>query len=490
MPRGGGGGGGFRGGGFSGGGFRGGGFSGRGGGFGGGYRGGGSRGGTPFGRTGARRTVSGGRRGPYSHHRYYPRRRYYRYWHMPWYRRWWYSPYWAGYWGRPWYYSPAYMGGGVAIAILMLLVVLPVFGVAFWYPFSDADINGTVNYRSTESLYYNEYWYEYEYMDGSGQIEYSVQSTTSDVKFAIWNQPFSSLPTMDRVGSVVDSVVLINNQYRYEQFYLRAGSTIHYNFSADSSVDFYIFDWYDMYYWDMGSPATPEVSGTTGDDTYVVPSADDYYLVWHNDGGGSSINVDYNISYTEKNVIDLESVTYHHEGPGQNLADTVTGLPAGNWYFFIYFDPMFSPAEFTIITFDVTFNTGYTAAERWSSLAPIFIVILVVVAIIIVAAVVARRGQKKIKPSSDPKAAATTPTAKKQVSKTTSLTATNCVRCGAGNSATAKFCIKCGGKISGRQVGSKPEITTPANSKSCAYCGSKIKGMDKFCIFCGTKINT
>ena len=210
MPRGGGGG--FRGGGFSGGGFRGGGFGGRGG-FGGGYRGGGSRGGTPFGRTGARRTVTGGRRGPYSHHRYYPRRRYYRYWHMPWYRRWWYSPYWAGYWRRPWYYSPAYIGGGVAFTVLMLLVVLPILGVAFWYPFSDADTNGNVNYRSTEYLYYNEYWYEYEYIDGSGQISYSVQSTTSDISFAVHNQPFSSLPKIDRPGSITGTKLLTTNQY-------------------------------------------------------------------------------------------------------------------------------------------------------------------------------------------------------------------------------------------------------------------------------------
>jgi len=488
MPRGGGGG--FRGGGFSGGGFRGGGFSGRGGGFGGGYRGGGSRGGTPFGRTGARRTVSGGRRGPYSHHRYYPRRRYYRYWHMPWYRRWWYSPYWAGYWRRPWYYSPAYMGGGIAFIILMFLVILPVAGVAFWYPFSNADLNGNVNYRSTEELYYNEYWYEYEYMDNSGQITYSVQSSSSNVMFAIWNQPFSSLPTTDRDGSVADSVILINNQYRYEQFYLKQGSTIHYDWNSTNTVEFYIFDWYGIYYWDQGSSGTHKVhlTGTTGDNTYVIPYADDYYVVWHNDVGGS-ITVDYNISYTEKNVVDLETVTLHHEGPGQNLADTVTGLPAGNIYFFIYFDPMYSPEEYTYITFDVTYYTGYTAVERWQSLAPIFIVILVVVVIIIIAAIVARRGQKKIKPSSEPKTAATAPSTKKKVAKTTAQMPATCVRCGAGNTATAKYCIKCGGKMSGRQYGAAPTVITPATAKSCAYCGSKIKGADKFCMFCGTKID-
>ncbi|GAH06062.1 unnamed protein product, partial [marine sediment metagenome] len=40
--------------------------------------------------------------------------------------------------------------------------MLPLFGVAMWFPFSNGDANGDVNYRSTETLYFNEYWYEYE----------------------------------------------------------------------------------------------------------------------------------------------------------------------------------------------------------------------------------------------------------------------------------------------------------------------------------------
>jgi DNA-directed RNA polymerase subunit RPC12/RpoP len=406
---------------------------------------------------------------------------------MPWYRRWWYSPYWAGYYRRPWYYSPAYIGGGVSFSILLLLVVLPIFGVAILYPFSNADVNGNINYRSTEDLYYNEYWYEFEFMDAGGQITYSVHSTTSNVKFAIWNQPFSSLPTVDRSNYTADIITIDNNpnDYWYEQFYLKTGSSISYDFNASITVDFYIFDWYGMYNWDNGYSATPEVSGTTGLGTYNIDSADDYYVVWHNDVGGS-IDIDYNITYIEKNVKDLDSVTYHSEGPGQILADTVTGLPGGDIYFFIYFDPMYSPESYTTITFDVTYNTGYNAAERWQVLSPIFIVILVVIVIIMIAAVVARKGQKKIKPSSDPKGAATTT---KRVSKTTAQMAAKCVRCGAGNTSTAKYCIACGGKMTGRQVGANPEIITPAMAKSCAYCGSKIKNADKFCMFCGTKID-
>ena len=47
---------------------------------------------------------------------------------------------------------------------MFALILLPLAGVAFAFPFSDADVDGTVNYRSTETLYFNEFWYEYEYI--------------------------------------------------------------------------------------------------------------------------------------------------------------------------------------------------------------------------------------------------------------------------------------------------------------------------------------
>ncbi|MFX0037397.1 MAG: hypothetical protein ACFE9I_17380, partial [Candidatus Hermodarchaeota archaeon] len=194
-----------RGGGFRGGGFRGGGA--RGGGFGGGFRGGGFRGapgairggyrgsssGRPFGRTGATRITSRSPRGPYSHTYYHPHRSYYRpYWwyYRPWYWRWWYSPWWAGHWYRPWYYSPVYIGGGIVFMIILALIILPIAGVAFLFPFSDADIGGNVNYRSTETLYFNEFWYEYEYIEEGNDITFFVQSSMSVITFAIWDQPF------------------------------------------------------------------------------------------------------------------------------------------------------------------------------------------------------------------------------------------------------------------------------------------------------------
>ena len=178
MPRGGGGfgGGGFGGGGFSGGGFR-----------GGGHRGGAPSfrsggGGSPFGRTGAQRSVSRGPRG----NNYYGRHggyygRYGRYGGGWGYGGWWgYRP-WYGrgywFWGRPWgswYYSPVYIGGGFILFILMLLLVIPLVGLATVpYP---ASTTQDVKYNDTKTINYNEYWYESEYLSAGNTIDYYVQA--------------------------------------------------------------------------------------------------------------------------------------------------------------------------------------------------------------------------------------------------------------------------------------------------------------------------
>ncbi|MFW9827861.1 MAG: zinc ribbon domain-containing protein, partial [Candidatus Thorarchaeota archaeon] len=166
---------------------------------------------------------------------------------------------------------------------------------------------------------------------------------------------------------------------------------------------------------------------------------------------------------------------------------TVPAGMSGNWYFFIYFDPMNSPDESTTITFDVTYDTGVTYQERWVDIQWILIIILVIVAIIIIAAVVARRGQKKLKlkePVSEEKA-------KKSPYKTEEpeviTKETNCPRCNAQIKPDSKFCPKCGGKIEGRQVG-VPSITTPSTAKTCSLCGSKLTGTENFCKWCGTQI--
>ncbi|MEE9378118.1 MAG: zinc ribbon domain-containing protein [Candidatus Lokiarchaeia archaeon] len=489
MPRGGGGG--FRGGGFSGGGFRGGGFSGgRGGGFGGGYRGGGSRSGAPFGRTGATRITSRSPSGPYSHRYYRPHRRYYRpswWYHRPWYYRWWYSPFWAGHYYRPWYYSPVYIGGGIIFMILLALIILPVVGIAFIYPFSNANVDGYVNYRSTETLYFNEFWYEYEHVD-DGSIDYSVQSLSSDLTFVIWDNPFENLPTTTAHIDVDQSIRLSNNEYRYEGNYLRSGSLIQYDFNASGPVDFFISNSYDLYLWDQGSSPSFYVDVENTDQysgSLVISEAQDYYIVWFNDGA-SSVDVDYTINYTATNVIDFTDIYTQEIQEGVTLSGSYSIPSSGNWYFFIYFDPMLSPEESTTITFDVTYNTGVSSQERWLDVQWILIIVLVIIVVVLLAAVVARKGQKKLKLKT-PEQTSTKPSPYKETSAKAPEKVLKCKRCKAPIKPDSKFCPNCGGKIEGRQIGA-PTITTPAKAKTCSLCGSKLAGTEKFCKWCGTKI--
>ncbi|NVM18577.1 MAG: zinc ribbon domain-containing protein [Candidatus Lokiarchaeota archaeon] len=483
MPRGGGArGGGFRGGGFGGGGFRGGGF--RGGPT--GFRMGGSRSsGTPFGRTGARRVTSRSPSGPYRHSYYRPRRRYYGYGYWPWYRRWWYNPWWAGRWYRPWYYSPVYVGGGITIAIVLGLILLPLVGVAFWFPFSSADTNGTVNYRSTETLYFNEYWYEYENIKEGNEITYSIQSSPSLISFAIWDQPFENLPTTTRFGNDTDQLVLTNDWYEYIGYYLKPGSSITYSFNASDQIDFFIASGQALYDWNQGgSPSffVEESNVNQSIGVYNVLSAMDYYLVWYNDGL-STVTVNFTIVYSASDVVDLTLGTdVYFIGVDSVPQDTFTVPNAGNWYFFVFFDPMLSPEESTTITFDVTYDTGITSVDRWIDVQPILITIIVVVGIIVVAALLARRGQKKLKSKPPSKAAPTKISVKKSKEATS-----KCIRCNSSIRADAHFCPNCGGKVEGRITGT-PTVVTPAKAKSCSYCGSKLLVGDKFCKWCGTKV--
>jgi ribosomal protein L40E len=500
MPRGGGGGGrgggGFRGGG---GGFRGGGFGG-----GGAFRGGGFRGGStsfrtgsvgssgrPFGRTGATRTVSRSPRGPYTHSYYRPYGYYYHPWwwyHRPFYYRWWwYSHWWAGYYYRPWYYSPMYVGGGIVFAIIFLLILLPLAGVALAFPFSNADINGSVNYRSTETLYFNEFWYEYEYIELGNDITYSVQSSIADITFAIWDQPFENLPLITQYDNEVGPITLTNNEYQYLWMFLRPESLIAFDFNASAQVDFFIADGNDLYLWNEGYSPSFEliIPNTVGGSGFLpITTAKDYYVVWYNDGG-SSVDVDFNVDFTIANVVDfsvadvnIETVTF--------IPETTFPVPnSGNWYFFIYFDPMNSIEESTAITFDVTYDTGITSTERWFDIQPILIVILVIVVILILFAVISRRGQKKVKslPSKEP----SKPSAPETEVKEKKEEKLKCIRCGATHSSDAEFCPQCGGKIDGRQLGTT-SVTTPAGNKICSYCGSELLEKDNFCKWCGTKV--
>jgi hypothetical protein len=384
-----------------------------------------------------------------------------------------------------------YVGGGITAIILFALILLPIAGVTFLFPFSDADTNGFVNYRSTETLYFNEFWYEYEHVEAGNDITFSVQSSPSDITFAIWDHPFESLDTTTVGIPVVRSKSITAGDYWTEWLFLRPGSSIEYEFNASSPIDFFIADGTDFYWWDQGSspsffvnePNTNESSGVL-----AITSAHDYYIVWNNDGG-SPVNVDYSINYTAASVVDFSSTFETQEGVTLISQDTFSVPHSGNWYFFVYFDPMNAPEESTTITFDVTYDTGVTSRDRWINISWILIIILVIVVIVIIAAVIARSGQKKLKlkepEKTPPKGTKGSPYKKAKVPTTES----NCVRCGASLHSDSKFCPKCGGKVEGRQI-SITSVSTPANSKSCSLCGSKLLASEKFCKWCGTKVET
>lgn len=486
MPRGGGGrgGGGSRGGGgFRGGGFRGGGAS---------FRS--SRGrtsGRPFGRTGARRTVTRSTRGPYRHRSYRRYGRHYRHWYYPyyrpWYRRWWYHPWWSGYYYRPWYYSPVYVGGGIIFIIIFALIALPLLGIAMAFPFGNADTSGVVNYRSTETLYYNEYWYEYENINQGNEITFSVQSSPSKISFAIWDQPFESFPLTTKSGSFSDQFLVHSDGYEYYSLYLKPGSTIDYDFNASNSIDFFIADGNNLNEWNSYKSYSfeLEINSTMADSGSLLITASmgakDYYLVWYNEEI-AAVDVEFILNYTATDVIDLTEAEYYEEAVDIISETSITVPNDGNWYFFVYFDPMNSPEESTSVTFDVSYDTGVNSIDRWIDFRPILIIIGIIVCIVIIAAVLARRSQKKLKAKAPSKPSAKSPYVK--VKPTPSVT---CVRCGSELKPNDQFCRNCGGKREGRAVGGS-SITTPAKSKICAYCGSKIPTKAKFCGVCGTKI--
>jgi len=491
-----------RGGGFSGGGFRGGGS------FGGGFRGSSSSfrssfrsssssSSRPFGRTGARRTVTSSRSGPYSHRSHYPRRHYYR---RPWYRRWWYSPWW-GYYYRPWYYSPVYVGGGIVFAIILMLILLPLMGVAFAFPGSSYDSTGTVNYRSTETLYFNEYWYEYEKIDAGSTMTFSIQSTPGVVSFAIDDHPFDDFSLTTKTGEINYSINLQPNYYEYYTIYLRRGSTIQYDFNASESVDFFITDIQEFNDWYYEESAQFYYESTTVNDSgaYSIENTEDVYMVWYNGNSTSNIDVDISLSYEAVGVPDFSEALYAVEAEN-SIGETTIDIPTdGTWYFFVYFDPMYSTDETVEITFDVTYETDNTSIDEWVDYRPTLIVIGVIIGLVIIFAVAARRTQKKKKykegtqPGTTQTTTTTTSTKPSAYGKPSQMTlssksGSNCIRCGATMKPGDIFCSECGGKTQGRSTSATTK-KTPINSKLCSYCGSKLEPIDNFCKYCGTTVN-
>ncbi|MFX1476866.1 MAG: WD40 repeat domain-containing protein [Promethearchaeota archaeon] len=228
------------------------------------------------------------------------------------------------------------------------------------WAFSNRNNSGSVTYRSTETLYFNEYWYEYEHIRAGNQINFSVQSTPSVISFAIWDQPFENLPVTTKIGTGADIFQLTSDSYNYYSIFLRSGSTISYNFNTTGLVDFFIADANAFYLWTQGgSPSFyVDLQNTTSEkNSFIVPTTQDYFVVWYNEGM-SSVSVDYIINYTALNVPNLSVADFYVEAIDFIPEQTFIVPNEGKWYFFIYFEPMNSPEESTSITFDVTYDIG------------------------------------------------------------------------------------------------------------------------------------
>jgi hypothetical protein len=490
VPRGGGG---FRGGGFGGGGFR-----------GGGFRGGGRSfrvgrvrsSGRPFGRTGSRRTVSRPPRSSgYRRHGRYGGR----YWgpyYRPWYRRWWHWHWWWGYPYRPWYRAPVYWGGGFVLAIIVLLVVLPAF-IFIPFPFSNASAEGTVTYRDTQTLYFNEYWYESEQVGEGRSIDYRVEAQ-SPVTFAIWDQPFENLPTTTLNGmySESDMVVQGNHDYQYIGYFLRPGSEINYNFTVSGGViDFFIADANDLNRWNNWETILPPVehSASNGDlGTFNVDYAQDWYLVWYN-SGSTPISVDFTVSYIAVGAPDFSGTPVHIDNVVDPISGTFTTTDTGTWYFFIYLDPFVNPEEAVDITFDVSYDTGMTSSQRWGDFSPILMFLGLIIVIILIVAIIQRATAKKT-PEVSATAATTPPTGTTPTTTTTPSTPTptrttegDCHRCNFRYKPGDVYCKNCGAKLLGRDYG-VAKVSTPASAKNCKSCGVVLKPDSRYCKNCGAKV--
>ena len=492
MPRGGGGG--FGGGGFGGGGFRGGGF--RGGSR--SYRSGSVRSsGRPFGRTGSRRTVSRSPRSS-SHRRSHYGRRYWGGYYRPWYRRPWHWNWWWGYHHRPWYYGPVYWSGGLVLGILALLIILPIIGMAVIpYPFTNASSDGVVNYSDTQTLNFNEYWYEKESMKSGQEIQYQLVDAYSSVTFMIWDEPFENFDTMQTITGNHSGTLTVqgDHDYQYLGFFLKPGSTLDVNFTTTDSLEFFIADATDLNRWNNWETITPEIydASTNGEIAhFTIPWAQDWYIVWYNPGS-SSIDVTYDVDYTAVDLPDFHEAYVLFEEVEFVSQDTFTVPNDGTWYFFIYVDPFVNPAESVEITFDVSFHLDETYhQDQWLEIQPILMIIAGLVILLLVIAIIQRVTSKKTKPEETPPAPSATtetPTSPTPPTKTTIITdkKNKCHRCNYTYKSGEIYCTNCGAKRVGREYGLST-VTTPAKSKNCSSCGTFIKSGSRFCKNCGAKI--
>jgi predicted amidophosphoribosyltransferase len=358
------------------------------------------------------------------------------------------------------------------------------------YPFASGDSNGTVSYRDSQTIGYNEYWYEREPMKQGQTIDYRVEAL-SEVTFLIWDQPFENLPeNQDLTGSYSESMIVqADHDYQYIGYFLKPGSELNYQFNVTGGeIDFFVADANALNRWNNWETIIPEDDYTGSESftgSYTVEYAQDWYLVWYNPTG-TPIQIDFQVDYLSVDNIDV-SVGYEViEDLVLPQSDTFEVPHDGTWYFFIYMNPFVNAKESVLITFDVQFNTEVTHEDQWKDVRPILFGIGFIVVLVLIVAVIQRRSSKK-----SASAAATTAGATSTPATTTSTTPsapkTECHRCKAVYRPSDVFCTNCGAKLHGRDYGT-PKTTTPANSKLCKNCNDTLKTDSRFCKNCGTPV--
>lgn len=260
-------------------------------------------------------------------------------------------------------YLILYIVSGIILTIILGLVLLPYLSFMLW-PFYNKEIRyDYITYRSTETIYFDGNYSKFEYLRGGDGISYFVESDPTPISFGIWDHPFEELPTKTIHSGDSFQISINSNMYHYYSLFLRPGSSIFYNFTvlSGNSIEFFIANGSGLYEWAQGGAHNfyyhiNDTLGELGNFSSIYKSQD-YFLVWCNENlANSTINC--MINYIATNVYDFSVVDVAYEKvylvPQENF--TVPFGRSSNWFFFIYYDPLFSLKEMTAVTFEIIYK--------------------------------------------------------------------------------------------------------------------------------------
>ena len=393
--------------------------------------------------------------------------------------------------------------------------------MAMPYPGSTQE---TITYNDTQTIYFNEYWYESDYLSAGNTIDYYVQSKQSPISFAIWDKTFENFGTTpnSKIGSYsYDFTVAPNEDYQYVTFYLYQGDTITYDFSVTNNqiIEFFISDGKQLQKWNNyeSSQQYNTYFGSVGaSGSFTASHSEDWYLVWYNSGTFQSVDISVTGEYSTSSR-DMSSASVAFENTEVVNQGTFTVPDSGTWYFFIYFDPSFSPAEYTEISFTIVFNKAINSNDKWKLNSPFLTFLALIIIILLIVAVVQRRNARKYedqKKTATATSSTTTSTGTAQVvspsttssstpkpstydappSNTTPISQTSysstkkrCLVCETTYFEGDIYCTSCGTKLIGRDYGVS-KTSTPIGSNKCAVCGYNLDPNSKFCRDCGTQV--